>query len=416
MSAKILHILSQRPANTGSGITLESICHLAAGAGWRQQAVVGVPHVGGTPTVGPLAAADVRPVFFADATVSPGPGTPAADLAFPVPGMSDVMPYPSTVWSTMDAAQLDAYRTVWRRHLAGVIADFRPDLIHTHHIWLVSSLLRDLVPETPLVATCHATGLRQMQLCPHLQAEVVAGCRGIDRFCVLRRDHRGQLAAALSVAEDRIAVTGAGYRAEVFRRSAGADSSIRENQLLYVGKYSAAKGLPWLLDAVARLAARRPDVRLHVAGGGSGPEAELLRTRMDALAPYVIRHGQLDQESLADLMRRCAVCVLPSFYEGVPLVLVEAAACGCRLVSTALPGVVEQIQPHLGERMTLVPLPALETVDRPRAADLPVFVDRLTDALADSLDHGDRGPDPDLAAFTWEAVFGRVQTVWRDLL
>mgnify|MGYP000532501899 CR=1 FL=1 len=44
-----------------------------------------------------------------------------------------------------------------------------------------------------------------------------------------------------------------------------------------------------------------------------------------------------DQPALAELMRRCAVLVLPSFYEGVPLVLAEARACGCRLVATDLP-------------------------------------------------------------------------------
>ena len=77
---------------------------------------------------------------------------------------------------------------------------------------------------------------------------------------------------------------------------------------------------------------------------------------MEDLVPLVTMHGQLDQPALADLMRRCAVCVLPSFYEGVPLVLVEAAACGCRLVST------------------------------------------------------------DLDAFTWASVFRRTESIWRELV
>ena len=54
---------------------------------------------------------------------------------------------------------------------------------------------------------------------------------------------------------------------------------------------------------------------------------------MLSMAPAVTLHGQLNQPQLAVLMRRCGVCVLPSFYEGLPLVLIEAAACGCRIVA-----------------------------------------------------------------------------------
>jgi glycosyltransferase involved in cell wall biosynthesis len=120
-------------------------------------------------------------------------------------------------------------------------------------------------------------------------------------------------------------------------------------------------------------------------------------------------------------MRQSAVCVLPSFFEGLPLVLVEALACGCRLVSTALPGVVEQLAPRLGEALDLVPLPRLETVDRPAAADLPAFVDRLEAALDAALQKPPLG-DPAVAmpgaleTFTWKAVFERVEAIWRELI
>ena len=244
--------------------------------------------------------------------------------------------------------------------------------------------------------------------------EVVAGCRKIDRFCVLRHDHRKLLAAALDISTDRITVTGAGYRQELFYPDPATPPG--PENLLYIGKYSAAKGLPWLLDAVEKLAEKRPELRLHVAGSGAGAEADALRRRMESLAPTVVLHGQLDQPALAQLMRRCAVCVLPSFYEGVPLVLVEAAACGCRVVSTALPGVLEQIAPHLGNRLDLVPLPRLAGIDTPAPEDLPHFTCNLTEALHRMLDGRKAGVEPDLAHFTWDAVFGRAENVWRELL
>jgi len=134
------------------------------------------------------------------------------------------------------------------------------------------------------------------------------------------------------------------------------------------------------------------------------------------MAPRVVLHGQVDQAALGRLMRRAAVFVLPSFFEGLPLVLVEARACGCRLVATRLSGVEGELAPHLGESLALVDLPALEGPDEPVAADLPAFVARLEAALSEALGAA-RAADGagDLTPFTWGAVFARVETVWRAL-
>jgi glycosyltransferase involved in cell wall biosynthesis len=402
MPPKILHILSQRPGRTGSGITLDSLVREAAAAGFAQRALVGVPPEEPRPEVGGLDQDLIAKIVFSATD-------PAADLPFDLPGMSDVMPYPSTVWSTLSPDRLDLYREVWKNRIAFLANEFQPDVIHTNHVWLMSSLVPEAAPGVPVVCACHATGLRQMELCPHLKDEVVRGCRRIDRFVVLREDHREQLAAVLGVEPGRIAVTGAGYREDLFRP--GPTGEAEPGALLYVGKYSEAKGLPWLLDALADLA---PAVRLHVAGGGAGPEAERLRARMEAMPDRVTLHGMLDQAALADLMRRSMVCVLPSFYEGVPLVLVEAAACGCRIVATDLPGVRERIAPVLGPWLTRVPLPRLAGVDRPLPGDLPAFTRQLTAALEEALQYTPESR-PDLEDFTWGAVFGRVAAVWRDL-
>ncbi|MCB1184090.1 glycosyltransferase family 4 protein [bacterium] len=385
---------------------MDALVREAAAAGHAQQAVVGTPADDPAPDVGGLAADAVTSVRFA----APGCAT-AADLPFPVPGMSDVMPYPSSVWSRLDAGQLAAYRRVWRERLAAAVARFRPDIIHTHHVWLMSSLLKDVAPQVPVALTCHSTGLRQMTLTPGLADEVRRGCRRIERFCVLRDDHGDAIRDALGVGPARIVRVGAGYRDDLFH-AVGRPRELPPH-LVYVGKLAEAKGLPWLLDACTPLAAEAPGFTLHVAGDGAGPEADHLRRRLAAL-PWVAHHGQLDQAALAGLMRGCRVAVLPSFYEGVPLVLVEAAACGCRVVATDLPGVVERLAPALGARLSLVPLPRLVGVDRPAPADLPAFTARLRDALAAALAAAPDGT-ADLGPFTWRAVYGRVAAVWRDL-
>jgi len=403
---RVLHALSQRPLLTGSGITLDAMVRHAAEAGHEQWVVVGVPVDDPCPAIGELSDSRIHPLLF---------GEPPIDFA--VPGMSDVMPYPSTRFSTLTESQLTAYREAWTSHLRSVVDDFRPDIIHSHHVWLMSSLVKDAAPDTPVVTQCHATGMRQMELCPHLADEVRRGCSRIDAFAVLHRGHAEALERCLGITSERTHQVGAGYRDDLFYAS----TEPPEPALLYVGKYSSAKGVPWLLDAFEGLLARRPDIRLHVAGGGSGKEADSIRTRMDRMAPAVVQYGQLTQPELADVARRATVCVLPSFFEGLPLVLVEALACGCRLVATRLPGIVEELAPHLGDALEMVEPPRLESVDRPRPEDLPTFVDCLEAAIERAVDappmlDPSRTMADALSHFSWRAVYGRVENIWRSLV
>jgi glycosyltransferase involved in cell wall biosynthesis len=400
--SRILHVLSQRPSRTGSGVTLDSLVRLAAGAGWRQRVVVGVPAEAPPDRVGGLPAEQLLPLRFGE-----GP------LDFPVPGMSDVMPYTSTRFSAMSERQLESYRAAWREHLATIVREFRPDLIHAHHVWIVSSMLKEIAPELPVVVHCHATGLRQMRLAPHVADAVRSGCARNDRFVALHAGDAAEIVKQLAIDPARVQVVGAGYREDLFHATGRAVSGGR---VIYVGKYSRSKGLPWLLDAVERLAAARPELELHVVGSGSGDEAETLRARMESM-PRVVLHGMLAQAQLADLLRSAAVFVLPSLYEGVPLVAVEALACGCRPLLTDLPGVREELAPHLGEALLRIPAPRLLDVDRPDPGDLPRHVETLTAALGRALDApvDPATIEPLLARFRWSAVFERVESIWREL-
>ena len=402
MARRVLHLLSQRPSLPGSGVTLDALVRHGAEAGWEQRALVGAPAGRPVPEVGGLSPDRVSVVEFGGAA-----------LPFPVPGMSDLMPYDSSRFSTMSEEQVSRYEEAWREAIQRA-ASFEPDVVHSHHVWLMSSVIKDVLPKVPVVTHCHATGLRQMALCPDLAERVRAGCRRNDRFAVLHEEHARLLAGGLGVGGERIVIVGAGYNEEIFH-DRGREASPRA--ALYAGKLARAKGLPWLLDAVESLSEKHPDLVLHVAGGGDGAEADALRGRMEAMGRLVTLHGRLDQRALGALMRRCALLVLPSLFEGLPLVLVEAAACGCPSVATRLTGVEAELAPRLGPWLTMVDPPGLEGPDEPRAEDLPRFVTDLEAALDRALEAPPgRLPPRGLEPFTWGAVYRRVEAAWLELV
>ncbi|MEM7050982.1 MAG: glycosyltransferase family 4 protein [Acidobacteriota bacterium] len=412
MTRRVLHLLSQRPALPGSGITLDALVRHGSAAGWQQMAIVGTPADDPQPAIGDLPAERIRPLRFAPSSSSAEP-TVDVDIAYPIPGMSDVMPYPSSRFSALDRAQRALYLDAWRRHLEAVIGEFRPDIVHSHHAWAVSSLVSRVAPHVPQVIHGHGTALRQRRLAPKWLPSIDPGLAPVARFAVLHRDHAERYGADLGLPAERFQVVGAGFREDLFHRR---DRHPDAGGLLYAGKLSDAKGLPWLLTAVENLAAAGEDVTLTVAGGGSGPEADELRQRMAALEPRVRFVGRLDQGELAEHMRRSSVFVLPSFFEGLPLVLVEALATGCRLVSTALPGVVDGLAPTLGDQLRLVPPPRLVNTDQPVAEDLPAFVEALAREIRQALAAGPADPvEERLAPFKWQAVFERVEQIWLEL-
>ena len=131
--------------------------------------------------------------------------------------------------------------------------------------------------------------------------------------------------------------------------------------------------------------------------------------------------GRLDQLSLAEKMRQAEVFVLPSYYEGLPLVVAEALSCGCKVVVTDLPGLRSWLPQDVVESgwVQLVELPPLKSVDQPRESALPDFVQQLREALQRSLSSSVERPeslDRFLRQQTWAGVAGRINRVYERLV
>ena len=364
---RVLHCLSQIPGKTGSGVYLQALVREGRKLGLDQWVICGVPASMSKVEIEELADHHIFPVVF-----------DAPELPFPVAGMSDVMPYPSSRFSAFDRDALTRYERAFAARLKEVVAAVHPEIIHSHHLWLMTALIRRLFPDIPLVATSHGTDLRQLQLADHLALRAIAGCQDVDKVMALNQEQKQKIIDFYGLEEHRVVVAGTGFRHDLFNASQCNKGD--ELTVIYAGKLSRAKGLPWLLEAVAGI----ENITLKLAGGGEGREAEEIRRQAEKLAPKVDLLGALSQEELAEEFKKSHIFVLPSFYEGLPLVLLEALACGCRAVVTDLPGIRELLPPEARETglVTLVSPPRLQGPDIPLAADLPGFVDRLRRAIA----------------------------------
>ncbi|GEP08615.1 glycosyltransferase family 4 protein [Methylobacterium gnaphalii] len=116
--------------------------------------------------------------------------------------------------------------------------------------------------------------------------------------------------------------------------------------LVYIGELREAKGIPWLLDALAMLRNQGRALRLLMVG--SGPDAESLQA-------YAARLGLAEAvtfeppQPIRPVLARGRLMVVPSLAESLPYVVLEAAAAGQPLVATNVGGIPEIFGPSAFE-------------------------------------------------------------------
>ncbi|MCA9211487.1 MAG: glycosyltransferase family 4 protein [Planctomycetales bacterium] len=116
-------------------------------------------------------------------------------------------------------------------------------------------------------------------------------------------------------------------------------------EIICVGRLCPAKGQHILVEAIARIVSSgRKNIRLRIVGGGED-EASLKNQIRDLnLDDHIIMEGPVNQDRIRDLYSQADIFSIPSFAEGIPVVLMEAMAMEIPCVTTRITGIPELIR------------------------------------------------------------------------
>ena len=142
------------------------------------------------------------------------------------------------------------------------------------------------------------------------------------------------------VARRKVAVIPNGADTELFKPS---KTEERKTIITYVGRFDRYKGIDVLVRAFAQVVREFPDVELHIVGKDEGMRSELERLARElGVEGKTMFYEELEKAKMPEVYNRSSLVVLPSYYEGFSLVMLEALLCRRPMLATQV-GMAEQV-------------------------------------------------------------------------
>ncbi len=272
------------------------------------------------------------------------------------------------------------------------VNEFNPDIIICHHLWILTALVKELYPNKKIIAFCHGTDLRQLHSFKNISKPiskeilnyVIDNCKNLETIIVSHKDEKQLVIKSYKIDKNKIFIAGTGFNPDIFYMNENKNIS-NKIKIVYAGKLSYSKGVPFLINSINLIKKYLNNIELYLAGSGAGEETtSIINLCTSNSCNYAINVlGALSQKKLSNLFRECDILVLPSLYEGLPLVLMEAMACGLKIVCTDLPGINEWMGKIINNSgiIEYVPVPKLKNIDTIIESEIPSFEYNLALAI-----------------------------------
>ncbi len=161
---------------------------------------------------------------------------------------------------------------------------------------------------------------------------------------------------------DKIHIVHCGLKIEEFEPSYHFDKD--NHDLVCVGRLCPQKGQLLIPQALAQLKREFPRLTVHFVGGGESLQALEAAIEKYQVGTHVQLHGWRANNEVRKLVAESRVFLLPSFAEGLPVVIMEALALGRPVISTYIAGIPELVDAKCGWLIPAGSVPDMVSVIR----------------------------------------------------
>jgi len=263
-------------------------------------------------------------------------------------------PRSTTTFFGLDDDSLELYLSVFEKTINRAVAEFKPDVIHGQHIWLLSWL--GAKTGIPTITTAHGTDLMGYQKTTRFREQAEEAARLSKKLITISNDSDDLVCELFPDSADKTVIMRNGYDPDrFFPEIKNGEHVLTEFDImplkrlvLFAGKLTHFKGVDILVEAARLYEGERPGEIITVIAG----DGELADQIKKQASDYDLKNthfiGLIDISQLRALYSAADVCVMPSRREPFGLVAIEALACGCPVVVTNQGGLPDIIDDSIG--------------------------------------------------------------------
>ena len=272
-------------------------------------------------------------------------------LNFNFPCM-DPHPRSNFLFENMTELQLEQYIHAFKKAIKEEIEEFKPDIIHSQHIWIISGILKEF--NIPYIITSHGAEFITYSKTNRFDEFGFNAVNNAKSIIAISDDNVKDITTKFSKSNEKLEVLRNGYNStDFFRKKVNKNEILKKYGIqkgfkkivLFVGRVSKMKGLDTLFQS-AKIYGKE-DILTLIVGDGDYKE-ELDKIKCDLELSNIIFLGNRNQNELNDLYNISDVLVLPSRKEALPMVIIEAMACGTAVVVTNLEGISKIVTEEVG--------------------------------------------------------------------
>lgn len=247
--------------------------------------------------------------------------------------------------------ELEQYVDAFRQAIGEEVSEFKPDVIHCGHIWILASIASEF--NIPLVITAHGTDLIGYDKSPRFRDYALNAFESASAIITISLEN-SNLVKKIFGAENKIKLISNGYDANVFYKkdydrrevlkSLGIEKEY-QNIVSFAGKFTYFKGIDVLLKA-AKIYEDENTLTLLAGNGELFEEMKRLAQKLNLKNVKFL--GNQSHETLNKIYNIADVSLVPSRNEAFGLVVIEALACGAPVIGTNDGGIKDIITNDTG--------------------------------------------------------------------